>query len=76
MDCSPPGCSVHGIPQARILEWVAIALSRRSSQPMSPILAGGFFAPEPLEALLSIPIYVSIYLSYSRGENIKSLHVE
>ena len=23
MDCSPPGSSVHGIPQARILEWVA-----------------------------------------------------
>ena len=25
MDCSPPGCSVHGISQARILEWVAIS---------------------------------------------------
>ena len=24
MDCSPPGSSVHGISQARILEWVAI----------------------------------------------------
>ena len=23
MDCSPPGCSVHGIPQARTLEWVS-----------------------------------------------------
>ena len=33
MDCSPPGCSVHGIFQARILEWVAISFSRRSSQP-------------------------------------------
>ena len=31
--CSPPGSSVHGISQARILEWVAIPLSRRSSQP-------------------------------------------
>ena len=27
MDCSPPGSSVHGIPQARILEWVAISFS-------------------------------------------------
>ena len=27
MDCSPPGCSVHGIFQARILEWVAIPFS-------------------------------------------------
>ena len=32
MDCSPPGCSVHGILQARILEWVAISFSRGSSQ--------------------------------------------
>ena len=30
-DCSPPGSSVHGIFQARILEWVAISYSRRSS---------------------------------------------
>ena len=31
MDCSPPGSSVHGILQARILEWVAISFSRESS---------------------------------------------
>ena len=30
-DYSPPGCSVHGILQARILEWVAIPFSRGSS---------------------------------------------
>ena len=33
MDCSPPGSSVYGIFQARILEWVAISFSRGSSQP-------------------------------------------
>ena len=33
MDCSPPGSSVHGILQARILEWVAIPFSRGSSWP-------------------------------------------
>ena len=33
VDCSLPGCSVHGILQARILEWVAISFSRGSSQP-------------------------------------------
>ena len=33
MDCSLPGSSVHGILQARILEWVAISSSRGSSQP-------------------------------------------
>ena len=33
VDCSPPGSSVHGILQARILEWVVIPFSRGSSQP-------------------------------------------
>ena len=32
-DCSPPGSSVHGFLQARILEWVAISFSRGSSHP-------------------------------------------
>ena len=47
MDCSPPGSSVHGILQARILEWVAIPFSRGSSQPRDwtwvSCIAGGFF---------------------------------
>ena len=33
MVCSPPGSSVHGILQARILEWVAVSSSRGSFQP-------------------------------------------
>ena len=33
MDCSLPGSSIHGIFQARVLEWVAIAFSRGSSGP-------------------------------------------
>ena len=33
VDCSPQGSSVHGILQARILEWVAMSFSRESSQP-------------------------------------------
>ena len=33
MDCSLPGSSLHGILQARVLEWVAIAFSRGSSRP-------------------------------------------
>ena len=32
MDCSPPGSSVHGLSQARILEWVAISFSKESAQ--------------------------------------------
>ena len=51
MDCSPPGSSVHGILQARILEWVAISFSRGSSWPRDrtciPYTAGGFFTTEP-----------------------------
>ena len=33
MDCSPPGSSVHGTSQARMLEWVAISIARGSFQP-------------------------------------------
>ena len=47
MDCSPPDSSVHRILQARILEWVAMPSSRRSSQPRDwtqvSHIAGGFF---------------------------------
>ena len=35
--CSPPGSSVHGILQARILEWIAISSSRGSSRPRDQI---------------------------------------
>ena len=38
MDCNSPGSSVHGISQARILEWIAIAFSRGSSCPRDWIL--------------------------------------
>ena len=47
MDCSLPGSSVHGILQARVLEWVTISSSRGSSQPRdrtsltSPALQAG-----------------------------------
>ena len=33
MDCGLPGSSIHGIFQERVLEWVAISFSRRSSRP-------------------------------------------
>ena len=38
MDCNPPGSSVHGTLQARILEWVAMFSSRGSSQGSNPHL--------------------------------------
>ena len=37
-DHSPPGSSVPGILQARILQWVAMPSSRRTSKPRSPAL--------------------------------------
>ena len=37
MDCSPPGSPLHGISQARILEWFALSFSRGSSQPRDQI---------------------------------------
>ena len=42
MDCSLPGSSVHGIFQARLLEWVAIFSSRGSSQGLNPHLLHHF----------------------------------
>ena len=48
MDCSPPGSSVYGILQARILEWVTISSSKGSTFPEAPALHGGFFTTEPL----------------------------
>ena len=54
MDCSPPGPFVHGILQARILEWVSFPspgdLPDPGLEPVSlasPALAGGFFTTEP-----------------------------
>ena len=51
IDCSLPGSPVHGISQARILEWVAISFSRGSSRPMfpvSPALKADSFTSESL----------------------------
>ena len=41
VDCSPPGSSVHGFLQARILEWVAISFSGGSSQPRNQTWVSG-----------------------------------
>ena len=53
MDCSPPGSSVHGILQARILEWVAIPspgdLHNPGIKPGSPALQADSLLSEPPE---------------------------
>ena len=51
MDCNPPGCSVHGISQARILEQDALPSLGNLPDPgiesTSPALEGRFFTTEP-----------------------------
>ena len=51
MDCSPPGSSIYGLLQARILEWGAIPFSRGSSRPRDQTqvscIAVRFFTTEP-----------------------------
>ena len=52
IDCSPPTSSVHGILQARTLEWVSVPFSRGSSQPREPVspavpTLAAFFTTEP-----------------------------
>ena len=61
---SLPGSSVHGISQARILEWVAISSYRGSFEPRDRICvsrAGGFFTTEPPR---KPPQYTCIYPSH------------
>ena len=61
MDYGPPGSSVDGISQARILEWLAIYFSRGSSWSKDwthiSCLAGGFFATEPPGKPMLIDIF-------------------
>ena len=63
-DYSPLGSSVLGIFQTRILEWIAISFSRRSSQPRDQTwvscIVGRFFSVWPTREAPFIPYYLSI----------------
>ena len=66
MDCSPPGFSVYGILQAKVLEWVAILFSRVSSHPrdwtqVSSIVDRFFPFWATREAHICIAISLSIH---------------
>ena len=67
MDCSPPSSSVHGILQARILEWVAMASSKTSSRPRGgthiSCIAGRFFTIEPPEKLLCLESSLKVLIT-------------
>ena len=68
-DCHPPGSSVQGVSQARILEWVAISFSRGSSRygepvsPLLPALVGGFFTTVPPGHTLDNGQYLKYFIA-------------
>ena len=76
MDCSSSGSSVHGILQARILEWVAIPFSRGSSWPRGQTqvfcTVGRFFAIWAIEEALFGWWLDAIYVSYRTWLNFVS----
>ena len=84
MDCSPPGSFVFGIPQARILGWVAMPSSRGSSPPRDgthtssiSCIADGFFTHwatwEAPFAYSTINLQIALPLSWwSCGDSVRS----
>ena len=83
MDCSPPGSSVHGIFQARILEWVVIPFSRFSqprNQTQVSCIAGRFFtiwATRGVKVMPQVRTYylellnINLWLDWTLPENQK-----
>ena len=68
--CSPPGCAVHGIRQASILEWAAISFNRGSSWSRHwtrvSLTAGGFFTHwTNIACKYNLGFYYSTLPSYS-----------
>ena len=72
MDCSQPGSSVHGISQARILEWVTMSFSRGSSRPGNGTcvswIAGRFFTTEPPGKPIVSPSFLYALPGESHGQ--------
>ena len=60
IDCSPPGSSVHGIPQARILEWLPFpspgGLPDSGIKSGSPTLQADYLPSEPPEKPMKITV--------------------
>jgi len=70
MDCSSPGSFVHGILQARILEWVAISLAIHllgdlpdpGIEPVSPALQADSLPTEPPGKTVCVCVCVCVYI--------------
>ena len=75
MDYSLPGSAIHGIFQARVLEWIAISFSRGSSRPSIQTwvsrIAGRCFTSEPPGKLLYLQKIKKIFAK----EKEKSFHI-
>ena len=69
MDSSLPGSSVHGIFQAKVLEWVAFPSPGDLPDPginaTSCILAGGFFTTEPPAKTTQVSLFLIMFLDGS-----------
>lgn len=67
MNCNLPGSSAHGIFQARMLEWVAISLSRGSSEPRDwtqvSCTTGRFFSDWSYQGCIQLNVYSTFSLS-------------
>ena len=65
MDCSLPGSFVHGIVQARILQWVAISSSKGSPQPrdLTHFSCGSYIGRQILHHLSHLEALESVMLS-------------
>ena len=71
MDCSPPGSSVHGILQARLLEWVAFHFPGDLPwiKPGSPALQADSLPSEPPESVMHVD-FRKLISSHLEGESI------
>ena len=67
MDCSLPGSSVHGILQARVLEWVAIALSAYGKPPTKTPGCGLALIPASGKHQAPMPTYSTLCLPGTCG---------
>ena len=73
LDCSPPGSSVHGIFQARILEWLVISSSRgsnpriKTASPSSPVLQADSLplSHQGSHIYIHIHIYIHKHICYA-----------
>ena len=83
LHCRPPGSPVHGVFQARMLEWVAIPLARGSSQARNrtrvSCTAGGFFTVEPLAGPSTIWLphkwFCNLFVPFETFAHLTSKHV-